>query len=824
MRDQPPEDLVALLERLHLATRAQVQSVAPRARKLACELPLFNSVWIDALAQARLLMPYQAAEINAGRGEQLLVGPYLIQKLVQQLDYANCYLAKKVIEAVPDGAPEENQATKKTAEEFVHLFVARGLATDFAPQVTNELKSSIEKLAHLDSPIIASIQSADCSSDSVWAASAKTEGFPAIDWISCQGRLPAVIVLEIARQMAAALAWLEQAGVSHGDISASTLWLSPSGTIQLIGGGICAILRGSVSDGKEPPRLGSLDYTAPEALRDNSAGNNRVVIKTNVGDQSLVDIYACGCLWWHLLAGRAPIAGGDVPSKIAVIERNRILDIRQIAPDTPVALAEIIQRCTCADPQKRPQSFRDLAESLGPATPSGRRRLAVELLRGGRATMRPDLTARLNRGVRHAAQPLLAATICAILIAAATSPLWKSRPQVVLQAIVGKQSLLSDAGDRNATLELLRRFGFQTPQSKERSRSATVDRNVHQVSFQAADATAANSAPDSGVESNRPIIELAGSTETLATSLRLQRGCIVRGSSTARPMVVIPPRGLAVTADHVRFESIDFVWRGSSSQIVVAEPPTMLVIRAARVEFVGCTFQTDQIGLGDTPVAIRLAAVAQSRALAPASQVKIERCVINGTAAGVECDATGPIAIEIQNTLFLGPGPLIHFPLMRRADAPTEIELDRVSTRNASSVVQFNCDDTADEIGSINVAASDCVYSPAADGALVALSAPGSVKSITALLKSIAWTGRGSLADPKMAIVQNRSGAKRESLPDDELALDGIVASAFEFEGTMGSDPRMSRVKKWLAPLESDKPPGIGDDLPPLPESKSPPK
>ena len=77
MHDEPPPNLVDLLARLRLAKPEQLRAVRPFARALARGLPLFESVWVDALVQSRLLTPYQGSEINAGRGEQLLVGPYV---------------------------------------------------------------------------------------------------------------------------------------------------------------------------------------------------------------------------------------------------------------------------------------------------------------------------------------------------------------------------------------------------------------------------------------------------------------------------------------------------------------------------------------------------------------------------------------------------------------------------------------------------------------------------------------------------------------------------------------------------------------------------
>ena len=80
MREEPSEELIELLGRLRLATGADLRAMHTRVRGLARELPLFESVWIDALSQARVLTPFQAAEIHAGRGDSLQLGPYVLRR------------------------------------------------------------------------------------------------------------------------------------------------------------------------------------------------------------------------------------------------------------------------------------------------------------------------------------------------------------------------------------------------------------------------------------------------------------------------------------------------------------------------------------------------------------------------------------------------------------------------------------------------------------------------------------------------------------------------------------------------------------------------
>ena len=67
-----------------------------RAKRLAGELPQFDSVWLDALAQARILTPFQVAELGAGRGQALRIGPYLLCERLAYPHYVACYRARNV--------------------------------------------------------------------------------------------------------------------------------------------------------------------------------------------------------------------------------------------------------------------------------------------------------------------------------------------------------------------------------------------------------------------------------------------------------------------------------------------------------------------------------------------------------------------------------------------------------------------------------------------------------------------------------------------------------------------------------------------------------
>src|SRR5947209_15050468 len=152
MRADPPAELVELLAELRLATAEQVRRVYPRVTRLAGELPLFSSVWVDALAQARVLTPFQAAEINTGRGKRLAIGPYLIDSPIWSLGYADCYRAREI-----------------ESRRFVDLLLAKMPSAHHA-ECLRQLAELIERLNAISTRRVVATASAGSEGDSVWIA------------------------------------------------------------------------------------------------------------------------------------------------------------------------------------------------------------------------------------------------------------------------------------------------------------------------------------------------------------------------------------------------------------------------------------------------------------------------------------------------------------------------------------------------------------------------------------------------------------------------------------------------------------------------------
>ncbi len=247
MADEPPAQLVDLLVRLGIATREQICTVAPRARRLAHDLPLFDSVWLDALVQDRVLTPFQAAEILAGRGERLRVGPYVIKsRRGPPIGYAETYAAVQtetqreanllVKRDLPQNSIDAASASLRTTITAFDSWRAERQKADRSQSTSDDSKPpGQESRTKLSKPAsrVAAVEDAGADGTSVWVAYQPSNGIGIAQWLAWHGRISSDLILEIARQMVESLAELELAGIAHGDIATSALLINGHGGIEL---------------------------------------------------------------------------------------------------------------------------------------------------------------------------------------------------------------------------------------------------------------------------------------------------------------------------------------------------------------------------------------------------------------------------------------------------------------------------------------------------------------------------------------------------------------------------------------------------------------
>jgi len=749
MREGPPHELVALIERLEMATAGQVGRMGRRVRRLARRLPLFDSVWVDALAQARILTPFQASEIIAGRGDTLRIGPYVLSRRLPSPGYVECYTAREI----------ESPETARVAVFQVPSGEGRHLIT--------RLEALAATCQSLNPQVLAPTTRTGVDGGRVWAAGRDVRGRTAAEWMVRAGRFPPNLVLEIARQMLTGLILLEEAGLCHGDISASGLVLTDDGDVVLPQPG----LRGAIHPDEGAPCVDlvpeAYDYLAPERIAERAPPS------------TLADVYACGCLWWHLLAGRPPVPGGTTPAKLRAIDTARIPDVCQLAPATPGRLAAAISASVQREPASRPDSMARLGDMLGPPTKPGKRALSRYLTRPVRAATHLGVPGPTGRGSKRSSSWLATTTGCLAAATAITWSLWHSGLSIPAAS--------TPAQSPDAILE-----------PTARAAQPTDARTTGSPSTEVAD----EEGPDDLV--------LQEGGPVAIESLEFRPGQCVRGEPGCRPLVVVPDAGLVVRPEGLQFEDIDFVCREAAAATLSTDAPAAMIhVLAARAEFRGCSFRAANRG-SRAPVAVRWTHPAdrgRAELALFSGQLQLSDCVLHGVGAAVACETLGASAVEMGNVLHLGTGPLVQLDHCPNVDEPVLIGLSNVTLRGAGPLLECRYERIEDQPGTISIQADSCALATRPDAPLLSFIGRGRPDRI---LNRIRWTGQGSLVLPDAIIAAWRQPDGEPQVLDDALvSIAGLVRSGVGFAGPAETGPDASRIVRWQVPLRSPDPPGV---------------
>ncbi|RMG35816.1 MAG: hypothetical protein D6725_11760 [Planctomycetota bacterium] len=425
-RMEPPSpELQRQLAELNLATPYDLWRCRSRVRRLSRDLPAFDSVWLDALVQLGRLTPYQARVLQEYSADALRAGPCVVLQPLERCSVPKTYLARLrdrdelcVLKQQYVSRARHDQVEARWSDALQQFAGIRhpGLVLPQAVVWHEEIgvqRAVRARPRHAGIHTVTSGSTDDAAhpvaprGSTSWGPTALDVPFVVVsrfipgptarDLLIRRGRFPAPVVLELARHLIAALAALEQAGGVHGELALHNVRLSPDGQPVLVDTCVNSLTQPHIllSADAPPDRY---DGTAPERIE--HAAPPTVAS----------DLYALGCLLWHLLAGRPPFPIGDPLAKLLAHRTRRIDPIRNWAPDTPPELAGLIDRLTEPDPADRPAGFVELTEQGWRPRAGGRQRL--------RAFLREFVTSspRVPRVPRKTPFPATAA--CAVALAA----------------------------------------------------------------------------------------------------------------------------------------------------------------------------------------------------------------------------------------------------------------------------------------------------------------------------------------------------------------------------------------------------------------------
>ena len=180
---------------------------------------------------------------------------------------------------------------------------------------------------------------------------------PWLEGSTVQARLAAGLALDlpsalwIVRQAAEALAALDDAGWTHGDVKPGNLFAASTGHVTLLDLGFARHRdeRGSPAD---RPLTGTGYYLAPEQCTPTREPDIRS------------DIYSLGVVLYEMLTGELPFHGPNLDALMTQHKQAAPPSLRRQVPQVPEAVARFVHAMLAKDPMRRPHPPRELIDEL----------------------------------------------------------------------------------------------------------------------------------------------------------------------------------------------------------------------------------------------------------------------------------------------------------------------------------------------------------------------------------------------------------------------------------------------------------------------------
>ena len=148
---------------------------------------------------------------------------------------------------------------------------------------------------------------------------------------------------------AKALDYAHRRGVTHRDVKSANIMLNREGEVKICDFGIAQ--RAMADETQVLGSFGSPSYMSPEQARDEEL-------------TSQTDLYSLGVVFYEVLTGQQPFTAASFASLLHRIVYDEPTPVRELRPEIPQALADIVARAMHKNRQLRYMSGADVANDL----------------------------------------------------------------------------------------------------------------------------------------------------------------------------------------------------------------------------------------------------------------------------------------------------------------------------------------------------------------------------------------------------------------------------------------------------------------------------
>ena len=221
------------------------------------------------------------------------------------------------------------------------------------------IADKVQALKQVRHPRVSALVNIGASGERIYLVWPYVEGGQRLEeLLQRHGKMPPRQAAQIGLQIASGLQPYHEQGLFHGLLKPSDVLIGADRRVRVMDFGVGFLLtseRGkaildTMTNGKTLAK--GLDTASPEAILDSLA-------RSPAGDQ-----YSLGCILYRCLAGSYPFPYDNPVKKMLAHQSEYPTPVRDLAPDTPPALAVVVERLMSKAPEERYEQTADLAKDL----------------------------------------------------------------------------------------------------------------------------------------------------------------------------------------------------------------------------------------------------------------------------------------------------------------------------------------------------------------------------------------------------------------------------------------------------------------------------
>jgi serine/threonine protein kinase len=254
------------------------------------------------------------------------------------------------------------------------LVLGRDVAIKTLPRVSPEramrLRREARAMAVVQHPNLATVYGAESWNGVPVLVCEYLDGGTLKERLTKLGVLEWREVVELGVTLTRVLEQIHHVGVLHRDVKPSNIAYTRKGVPKLLDFGLARILCDTrvLSARLEPDALQISENTTPGlagmSLASSSFSSYLAGTPAYLSPEAVrreppapsFDLWSVSMVLYEALTGTNPVAGANIWETMALISGNRIPDAREVRPDCPAAMAELLNQLLSANKRSRPAS------------------------------------------------------------------------------------------------------------------------------------------------------------------------------------------------------------------------------------------------------------------------------------------------------------------------------------------------------------------------------------------------------------------------------------------------------------------------------------